>query len=170
MRKFLRIQRGLTLIEVLIGITLMLMLFSCMINLFSSSLHVWKMDKNHTNIQQNARIGMETMLREIRYACTIHFNSTSSLTITKQNGEINTFQLGGGSHSKTLYVIIDKTKVDYGGVSLNPITENVVTSLQFTPYPEETHAKAVTILLEVTDQNTGKTQKIQTAIFPWNMQ
>lgn len=170
MKKYLPTQTGLTLLEVLIGITLMLLLLFCMLNLFSSSLNLWTSDKNHTNIEQNARIAIDTMLREIRYACKINFKTSSSLTITKLDGEMNTFQLGGGVHSKTLYILIDKSKATSGGGrSSNPITENVVTSLQFTPYPER-GAKAVIIAIEVTDMATGKTQIIHTAISPWNIQ
>jgi hypothetical protein len=131
----------------------MLILLTSIVTLFSGSLKIWLFAKNQTNIQQTARIAMDTIVREIQYAHQITFKNISSLVVTKINGEKNTLQLGGGLHSKTLYIIIDKTKViPAGGISSNPITENLVTDLQFTPYPQSENAKAVLIILEVTDE------------------
>jgi prepilin-type N-terminal cleavage/methylation domain-containing protein len=170
-QKYFTTQHGLTLIELIIGMSLMLTLLTGIIDLFSGSIKVWISGKNQTYIQQTARIAMDTIVREVRYAHQITFKSTSSLVVTKENGQRNTLQLGGGLNSRTLYIIIDKTKViPAGGISSNPITENVVTDLQFTPYPQNENFKAVLITLEVTDESTGRKKLIHTACYPLNIQ
>lgn len=168
--KYFTTQHGLTLIELIIGISLMLMLLTGILNLFSGSLKVWMFGKNQTHVQQTARIAMDIMVREVRYAHQITFKSTSSLVVTKENGQCNTLQLGSGLHSKTLYLIIDNTKiVPAGGISSNPVTENLVTSLQFTPYLQDEVVKAVLITVEVTDESTAQKVLIHTACYPLNI-
>jgi prepilin-type N-terminal cleavage/methylation domain-containing protein len=170
-QKYFTTQHGLTLIELIIGMSLMLILLTGIIDLFSGSIKVWISGRNQTYIQQTARIAMDTIVREVRYAHQITLKNTSSLIVTKENGQSNTLQLGGGLNSKTLYIIIDKTKaMPAGGISSNPITENVVTNLQFTPYPQNETFKAVLITLEVTDESTGERKLLHTACYPLNIQ
>lgn len=169
MKKHLTAEQGLTLLELLIGITLTIFLLPGMLNLFTTSITIWNTEKSRTNLQQTARIAVDKVMREIRYAQDISLNHTKSLIITKLNGETNTFQLGEGLHSNTLYMITDKTKATpAGGISTNPLTENIVTNLVFIPYPQETNIQAVGITLEVTSNSTGQTQMIDTAGYPWN--
>lgn len=168
-KAYLTVQDGLTLIELLISITLMLILISGIADLFSESLRLWIFNRNQENIQQTARLAIDSMAREIRYAQQITFKNKSSLLITKPSGEKNTFQLGGGTHSKTIYIIIDKTKTtSAGGISSNPITENFVTNLEFLAYPENENPKAVMINLETNDENTGEKKILHTACYPLN--
>jgi len=169
MKKHLTAEQGFTLIELMIYMTLTVILLSGMLSVFSVSLKIWTVEKSRTSLQQTARMATDQVIREIRYAQGIRLNHPQSLSITKPSGEINTFQLGGGLHGNTLYVIIDKTGVlPPGGTSTNPITENVVTSLLFTPYPVVATSQAIGVTLEVTDQNTGQKQTIHTAGYPWN--
>lgn len=130
-------QWGITLPEVVVSILLMTIIISSMINLFSQSLLIWTAKKNAVTIEESARIAIDTMVREIRYSQKIHLNHCGSLQITKLNGEMNTFQLGSGSHANTLYIQIDKhNAIPAGSISTNPITENIITTLLFTPYPD----------------------------------
>lgn len=169
MKRYLIVQQGFTLLELVIGITLTLLLLSGLASLFSTSVIIWNTEKSRIDLQQTARIAVDAVMREIRYAQDIRMNHSQSLTITKPNGEMNTFQLGGGLYENTLYIIIDKTKaIPAGGISANPLTENVVTNLVFTPYPQKSDVQAVGITLEVTNNNTGQKQTIQTAGCPWN--
>lgn len=167
--KSVTLQRGFMLIELMICITLAILLLSGMFRLFSTNLTIWTKENHHSAIEQTARIAIDKIMREIRYARSIRLNDTNSLTIIKISGEINTFQLGSGTHAKTLYMIIDKTAaIPAGGISANPITENIVTSLLFTPYPEAVTIQAVGITIEVTDQSTGEKQTFNTAGYFWN--
>lgn len=169
MKKYLTAQHGITLIELMIGMTLSIILLSGLLSVLSTNLTIWTAEKSRTSMQQIARIAVDKVMREIRYAQDISLNNTQSLRITKLSGEINTFQLGGGLHSNTLYMIIDKTRaIPAGGLSTNPITENVVTNLLFTLYSQSNNRQAITMTLEVTDKNTGQQQTIHTAGFPWN--
>ena len=169
MKKYLISKQGFTLLELLIGITLSIILLSGMLRFFSTSINLWNIEKNRTSMQQTARLAVDRIMKDIRYAQGIQLNHPSSLKITKMNGETNTFQLGGALHENTLYMIIDKTgATPIGGISTNPLTENVVTNLLFMPYPHSANIQAITILLEVADQNTGEKQRIETAGYPWN--
>lgn len=169
MKKYLTTDQGFTLLELIIGITLTLLLLPGMLNLFSTSITILNTEISRTNLLQTARIAVDGVLREIRYAQDISLNHTKSLTITKLNGETNTFQLGEGLHGNTLYIIIDKTKaIPVGGISTNPLTENVVTNLVFSTYPPGTNIQAVSITLEVTNNRSGQKQIINTVGYPWN--
>jgi len=169
MSKHLTSEGGFTHIELIVGMTVTVLLLSGMLSLFSTSLNIWTVEKSRTSMQQVARMAVDKVVREIRYAQDVSLTTAQGLRITKLSGEINTFQLGGGLHGSTLYMIIDKTRtIPAGGFSTNPITENVVTNLVFTPYPESTNIQAMGITLEVTDQNTGQHQRIDTVCYPWN--
>jgi len=169
MRRYLVSERGFTLLELMIGMTCTIILLSGMLSLLSTSLTIWTVEKSRTSMQQTARIAVDKVMRELRYAKALNLTNSQSLTITKLSGEINTFQLGGGLHGSTLYMIIDKTgTIPAGGISTNPITENVVTNLLFTLYPERASRQAITITLEVTDPSTGQQQTLHTAGYPWN--
>jgi len=167
-RKYFVAQHGLTLIELVIGMALILCLLSGIVGLFSGSLKVWVFGKQQNHLNQTARIAMDSIVKEIRYAQQITLRNTSSLVVTKVNGEIRTLQLGEGLHSKTLYVIIDKTKtIPPGGISSSPITENLVTNLQFL---QRGNSKAVLVTLEVTNESTGERRLLRTACYPLNLQ
>ncbi len=167
-RKYFVAQHGLTLIELVIGMVLILCLLSGIVGLFSGSLKVWVFGKQQSHINQTARIAMDSIVKEIRYAQQITLKNTSSLVVAKVNGDIRMLQLGEGLHSKTLYVIIDKTKsIPPGGISSNPITENLVTNLQFAQHGK---GKAVLVTLEVTNESTGERKLLQTACYPLNLQ
>ena len=169
MRKYVITEHGFSLIELMIYMTITVLLLSGMLSLLSSSLRIWTVEKSRTNMQQTARIAVDKIISEIRYAKELRLTNRNSLRITKVSGEINTFQLGGGLHENTLYMLIDKTRViPAGGISTNPITENVVTNLLFTPYPEMSNIQAVAITLQTTDPSTGQQQTIETAGYPWN--
>ena len=169
MKKKLTSQQGFTLLELILGMTLTLLLLTGLFSLFSASITIWNTEKSRTNLQQTVRFAVDRVMREIRYAQDIHVNHAKSLTITKLNGETNTFQLGEGLHGNTLYMVINKTKaIPAGGISTNPLTENVVTNLVFTPYFQGTSIQAVGIALEVTSNSTGQKQMIDTVGCPWN--
>ena len=169
MRKYLVAEDGVTLLELMIGMTITVILLSGMLSLLGASVTIWTMEKSRTSMQQTARMAVDKVVREIRYGKELHLNNPQSLSITKLSGEIITLHLGGGLHEHTLYMITDKTRaIPAGGIGTNPITENVVTHLLYTPYPHSDDIQAITITLEVTDTSTGQKQTIQTAGYPWN--
>ena len=156
------------LVEVVVSFLLMMLILSCMVHLFSQSLGVWTITKNEMYLEETARIAVDTMVREIRYAKSLKLNS-NALQITQLNGEQNTFQLGSGFYGKTLYRTINKQgATPIGGISTNPITENVVSTLSFAPYPDSENLQAILITLEVINIQNGKKYTIHTAGYPWN--
>lgn len=171
MKKKINTEQGITLLELLIGMTLVVILLSGMLSLLCTQLKNWTVEKNRTSMQQVVRIAVDTIMREVRYGKELSVPRTQSLRITKPNGEINTFELGEGLHAKTLYMTIDKRNaIPSGGMGTNPITENVVTSLVFTPYSSSSSRQAIGITIEVTEQSTGQKQMLHTVGYPWNRQ
>jgi len=169
MNNDLKQQQGFTLIEVITGVTLTVILLSGMLSILSTSLITWTLEKKRINIQQTAGFAMDTIMRELRYAQDIQLTNPQSLLITKLNGETITFRLGGGLHANTLYMVIDKMNaIPAGGSSANPITENIVTNLQFAPYPQSNSPTAVAITIEVASPNTGHKQTLHTVGYPLN--
>lgn len=169
MKKLLTSQQGLSLVELVVSMIILTIVLTGMLHLFSQSLLLWNLEKSHTNLEQTARIAVNSIMKELRYARVISLNSPQSFSITKISGEVNTFHLGGDLHTKTLYMVIDKQNAQpRGGISTNPLTENIVTHLVFTPYPEISPLQAILITLEVTDPQTHEKQTVHTAGYPWN--
>ena len=169
MKKYLNTEQGITLLELLIGMVLMVVLLSGMLSLFFVQLKSWTIEKNRTSMQQVVRIAVDVIMREVRYGKEISLLQSQSLRVTKPNGEMITIELGEGLYNKTLYMKTDKSHATpSGGFGTNALTENVVTSLVFTPYPNRDHFQGVGITMEVTDQSTGQRQVLHTVGYPWN--
>jgi prepilin-type N-terminal cleavage/methylation domain-containing protein len=171
MKQYVHCKCGFTLIELLVTMLITLILLSGMVTFFSQCVKGWTSEKTGTRVEQTSRIAMDAILAKIRYAHSIKLNNEHSLTVFQPSGEINTFQLGNDLHENTLYIIINKQHmIPAEGYSTNPITENIVTSLVFTPYPDPFYFQAIIITLVVTDPLTGKHQTLHTAGYPWNLQ
>lgn len=169
MKKNYPAQQGISLVELVVGMLLLIIVLTATVSLFSTFLQVWSNEKSHTSMTQTARSAVDRMVREIRDAKSVSLDTTSSLTIRKFSGERNTFQRGSGFHANTLYLIIDKEDATLnGGLSANPITENVITNLVFTPCPDPVTSQVILISLEVTDPQTGKKHEFHTGACPWN--
>jgi len=166
MKKYLKKQQGLTLIELVIAMTITLILLSGLSSVLSVSLTTWRLEKSRMAMVQTARMAVDRVMREVCYAQQLTVSNPRSLTITKIDGEINTFELGGGLHGNTLYMIIDKT-ASGGGIATSPLTENNVTELHFTPFSQY-GTQAIIMTLIVKDKNTGVEQELHTAGYPWN--
>ena len=166
MKKHLNNQSGLTLIELIFAMTITLILLSSLTSILSVSLTTWRMENSRMALQQKGRMAVDRVLREVGSGQKIKFLSSHSVEITKKDGEINIFQLGGGLHRNTLYMIIDKN-ASGGGIASCPLTENIVTELTFAPFSQE-KGQAVLITLVVKDQSTGVEQRFHTASYPWN--
>ena len=67
-RRLLRDERGFTLVEVLITMTIMLVVLSALYGIFDMSLRVFSQGNNEVEATENARLGLEKMEREIRAA------------------------------------------------------------------------------------------------------
>jgi prepilin-type N-terminal cleavage/methylation domain-containing protein len=67
-RRFLREERGFTLVEVLVTMMIMLVVLFALYNIFDMGLKVFSVGNNKVEATENARLGLEKMEREIRAA------------------------------------------------------------------------------------------------------
>jgi prepilin-type N-terminal cleavage/methylation domain-containing protein len=66
--RFLREERGFTLVEVLVTMMIMLVVLFALYNIFDMGLRVFSVGNNKVEATENARLGLEKMEREIRAA------------------------------------------------------------------------------------------------------
>lgn len=66
--KFIRQERGFTLVEMMVTMLLMLVVMFALYSIFDMSLRVFSFGNDKTEAVENARLGMERMEREIRAA------------------------------------------------------------------------------------------------------
>lgn len=81
MIKSIRSERGTTLIELIVAMLLTVTVLAAISGILSSSLQAWIAGRSRTELQQTARIAIDMMVREMRYAQTLKLNSNLSLTV-----------------------------------------------------------------------------------------
>jgi prepilin-type N-terminal cleavage/methylation domain-containing protein len=91
-------ENGFTLIELLISMAALGLLLAVVISVQQTGLRAYVTNSNNLETQQNARIALERMEREIREASAITAAGTSSITFTAQDGlTVVTYVLGGNT-------------------------------------------------------------------------
>lgn len=147
-------KNGMTLIELVIGMALTTLLMAVIASNLATALNVWKAGKNRSEVESTARLAIDSITREIRYANKLQLNSKSSITITKNNSTTNktqekiTFRYGS-SDSRTIYKITDKT-TSGGGIGTNPLTPAIIKNLEF-EYEPTVDRNTVSIVIQATD-------------------
>jgi prepilin-type N-terminal cleavage/methylation domain-containing protein len=104
-------QRGFTLIEVLLAATLMTIIIGAGFSLHWAGVKAWNLGDNRIEVQQNVRIVMDSLDRNIRrsYKTTVNISGSNVL--------INIFQ-----EDKEILYKLDKTNGQFGtGPTNNPI-------------------------------------------------
>ncbi len=157
-KSFRCFQSGFTLVELLIGIALSSLLMAVIFSFLFVSLKAWNTGSIRSELQQTARISLDTMVRELRYAKVIQLPSAngtaSTITFTNSRNEVVTYVCGtsSGVNQQTLYRRVFLTD--------NPLTENTVTLLSFTV----TRPRTVYAVITVTDTKSGLSETLQTAV------
>jgi len=151
-------QSGFTLVELLIGIAVTSLLMTAMLSFLFVSLKAWNFGSTQSMLQQSARISLDTMIRELRYAKAIQSPSgngtVEKITFLNFRNEVITYSCGttAGANPQTLYRRVNSTD--------NPLTENIVTTVLFTV----ARPRTVSIMITLTDPNSGQTETLQTAV------
>ncbi|NOX27834.1 MAG: pilus assembly protein PilW [Gammaproteobacteria bacterium] len=100
---FLLRQSGLSIVELLVAISISLLLLTGVIQIFSSSSQIYRVNQGLSQIQENARFAIEFLSRDLRLAdfwgCTQSIDGiTNNLPFTAENGVIDAnlnFDAGG---------------------------------------------------------------------------
>ena len=156
-------QEGFSLLEMLIGLALTALMLQAMLPLLATSVLSWKAGVARTTVHQSARLTLEAMTRDLRFASIIAWpppgQSDSRISFQKieNDGSTNTiiFQRGlsSGLNQKTLY------RTNTPGQP-TPLTQDVVSDLSF----EYDEPRLVKINMTVTDAETGMSDSVTAAI------
>lgn len=148
-------QSGFTLVEIMIGLMLTLVLMSAVFGLLSSSVMSWTQGAAHNDLEQSARIAVDSMVRELRYARAVTSVTSGSIAFVNSGGDNVAFRLGTSTNRNmnTLHRLN------------NPMTENNVSSLTF----EQIGSRTVKISLTMHDAPTGQTKTLRTAVTCMNV-
>ena len=158
-----RPQGGFMLVEALVWLMLTALLLQAVFPMLAVSFLSWETSVAHMQTHQTARMAMETMTRELRYANSIVSPSgeqpANELNFTKIDSsgisQNLTFKQGSspGKNMNTLYRINTRGEP-------SPITQNVVSDLYFQFIPP----RLVFVSLTLTDQKTQVSDTVQTSI------
>lgn len=165
-KKILSDKNGMTFIEVVLGMVIATLLMAALITNLSTSIIAWQAGKNRSEIEATARLAIDSIVREIRYANNLELTSKSSITITKKNSATNKIQEKitfryGSNEAKAIYKITDKTPSG-GGIGTNPLTLAVIRNLEF-GYDPAVDRNEVTITIQATDY-TGEVLEYHSTI------
>ena len=150
-------------VEVLIGLLLTAFLFHAVVLLLSTSLMSWNNSVSRTVTHQSARMSVEAMTRELRFATSIASplpdQEASSIRFTQVDSEGKTQTLtfhqglSSGKNAQTLY------RTHLPGQPA-PLTQNIVSAVSFRFQPP----RLIIISLTLTDPQTQVADSVQTSI------
>lgn len=97
--KTIHSSTGLTLIELLVTLTIIGFIFTAVYTFYLAGLQGWNRGVDHMEYQQSARIAMDKIIRELRYAYDINLNQKQDEVHFKVYGDSRTlrFMLQGES-------------------------------------------------------------------------
>ncbi|MBI4639421.1 MAG: prepilin-type N-terminal cleavage/methylation domain-containing protein, partial [Candidatus Tectomicrobia bacterium] len=133
-----RSNHGLTLIELMVALTISAILLVSIFSLFMSQQSAYRLQDQIAAMDQNARIGMEVMLREIRLA---GYPTGGVLT-----AEANQFSfqgdMDGDGTAETITYALDNAEHQLtrksGGGGAQPVSEQIITDgLQFSYFDQD---------------------------------
>ncbi|MDP2626210.1 MAG: prepilin-type N-terminal cleavage/methylation domain-containing protein [Candidatus Rokubacteria bacterium] len=102
MRRMLRDQRGFTLTELLVVTAVLAIVLGAVILIQQKGQEAYIMGSNRVETQQNARVALDLMTRELRSATAVTaIPSGTNMTFTDQNGTTVQYQLGSGNLTRT---------------------------------------------------------------------
>ena len=102
MRRMLRDQRGFTLTELLVVTAVLAVVLGAVILIQQKGQEAYIMGSNRVETQQNARVALDLMTRELRSATAITaIPSGTNMTFTDQNGASVQYQLASGNLTRS---------------------------------------------------------------------
>jgi prepilin-type N-terminal cleavage/methylation domain-containing protein len=98
-----RDQRGFTLTELLIGIAILGMMLAGLVTVQMQGQESYLIGSHRVEAQQNGRIALELMVRELRSATSVTLiPSATDMTFVDENGNAIRYQLSGAVLNRTL--------------------------------------------------------------------
>jgi|GEM_PF-2483174 len=176
-------QQGSTLLELIIGLTILSLLLSAIIPLLSVSIQAWQTGRSRADIQQTSRLAIERLSNSIRYAHSITVqNNGGSLLIKAGDGTSQKFSVnpvtkalcqtigsgrplpfagdGFGTTAGRVIIISNPDNQDRFTVKEVPVKDRNGQLLY--------RIKQVKIVITVRDRSTGIEYTLKTAVVPLN--
>ncbi|QJW45338.1 hypothetical protein HA075_05755 [bacterium BFN5] len=163
-------QEGVTLIELLLSLALTVLLLQVTVQVLGITLTEWQIKTSRTELQQNARFAVDSIVRDLQYAKSITINGTKQLSFLSDKYTHNAPQVTYTYDTAAKPYAIRRNKNDgsgaqpvAGGSLTSPIT---ISSCTFTSLVNNSLGKPKTIhiALTATDTNTGQQFSIETAV------
>lgn len=136
----MRNEKGLTLIELIITMLIISLLLGSIYGILEGALKVWLQGSERIDIQQNARIAINTLETEIRRADRVNLNSGATTLNLTINGQLIRYYLSGTQLLRSV-----------SGEGNNPVAYNI-NQLKFTYYPNISSCSLVEIYMEFESQ------------------
>lgn len=127
--RFLRKEDGFSLIELLAVTAILGFLLAGIYNFYISGLQTWDKGLDRMELQQSARIGMEKIIRELRYACLVEIPGEGEIAF-KKPGDHKTYHFFRNENTNELifesrtHTVYSHNKVALGITSLIFWTES----------------------------------------------
>jgi len=112
-------QRGFTLTELLVAMAMLGLLLTGVYTLQQQGLYSYMVGSAKVEAQQNARVALDLMIRELRSATSVTAIAVGDLTFVDQNGVTIRYNLTGTNLQRTANGVLD---VLIGGVSNMSLT------------------------------------------------
>lgn len=163
-------QQGVTLVELLLSLALSVLLLQVTVQVLGISLTEWQIKTSKTELQQNARFAVDSIVRDLQYAKSITITGTKQLSFSSDKYTQNAPQVTYTYDTAAKPYAIRRNKNDgsgaqpvAGGSPTSPIT---ISSCTFTSLVNNSAGKPKTIhiALTATDTNTGQQFSIETAV------
>lgn len=159
--KLLRNQTGISLIEVLIGITLMLIIIAPIVSSLSTGLKSYQYNMAQNSNISSARELINTIADELRYATDISVSADAPITLS--NEQNITYTIGG--QSRSIYTIAGTPSttrtlaISYNGAVKKYIAANDVQSITITR--DEANNKKIVISAKFNDKSYANSPQLE---------
>jgi prepilin-type N-terminal cleavage/methylation domain-containing protein len=157
--KIRNLERGFTLIEVIVVIVILAIVSAISIKFLVDSLRIYTMTVNQKTLFDEGKLALERMCRDIRNARSISGVTATSVTFVRDDataqdvaGETITFRWNGGANP------LEKVKAATGYAMASNVTAFAVTNA--------TNEILLTLTLQLT---TGENVTLQTKVYPKNL-
>lgn len=176
MRKQVSNQKGISLTEIIVGMSLVSILMAAALTMLGSSVKVFQSGKSMTEVQQAARLAVDAIVREVRYASNVRLDNDRLFLNEAPEAIDKQVIFGYNSATKTLVVKRGSgPPLPFAGDGVNDqegtiiITENPGGAALFAVQPSDSNTKQVVkITVTVKDKISGITATAQSSVVAMN--
>ncbi|SMD06549.1 PilW family protein [Sporomusa malonica] len=183
MRRCLVNQQGITLVEIVTGLSIIMIMMSAIVPMLATSLKAYQVGRARADIQQTARLAVERIAHSVRYAKNVSVvNNGGSLILKDGDGSNVTYNVS--SDTKALCIAINGgSPQPFAGDGFSKAEGQII----IVPNPNNQplfnvqdvfirdgngqtlcEVKQVKIIITVQDKNTGYKYTLQTSVIASN--